>query len=116
MFQLVILDMACHELSHGWPYYCIVFLQFFDFISSAEVVAKMIVAELVGEKWTTPEWLPERYLTWVRDGESPTPLPPSDPWAVATLEFDLMDNLEAEPSRSVKRSSTAPCDAFGLIL
>ncbi|KAH0836901.1 FAD dependent oxidoreductase-domain-containing protein [Lanmaoa asiatica] len=35
---------------------------------SAEVVARMIVAELVGIEWTQPKWLPTRYLTWEERG------------------------------------------------
>ncbi|KAL4066328.1 FAD dependent oxidoreductase, partial [Scleroderma yunnanense] len=32
----------------------------------AEVVAQMIIAELSGNEWSCPMWLPERYLTWNR--------------------------------------------------
>jgi len=35
---------------------------------SAEVVASMISAEIKKAKWTTPSWLPDRYLTWTRSG------------------------------------------------
>ncbi|KAH7923698.1 FAD dependent oxidoreductase [Leucogyrophana mollusca] len=35
----------------------------------AEVVAQMIAAELAGEIWSRPAWLPERYLTWNRLGK-----------------------------------------------
>lgn len=34
----------------------------------AEVVAGMVVAEIKRESWTSPEWLPRRYLTFIRDG------------------------------------------------
>lgn len=33
---------------------------------SAEVVAEMIISEITDQKWSLPEWLPERYLTWNR--------------------------------------------------
>jgi hypothetical protein len=32
---------------------------------SAEAIAGMLKAQITGEKWIMPEWLPERYLTWV---------------------------------------------------
>ncbi|TFK48504.1 FAD dependent oxidoreductase [Heliocybe sulcata] len=32
--------------------------------SCAEVVAQMILAEISGNPWSPPEWLPKRYLTW----------------------------------------------------
>ncbi|EGN96963.1 hypothetical protein SERLA73DRAFT_185222 [Serpula lacrymans var. lacrymans S7.3] len=32
----------------------------------AEVVAEMIIAELSRKQWSTPEWLPEGFLTWNR--------------------------------------------------
>ena len=35
--------------------------------NSAEVVVDMIISEIDGLKWTIPDWLPERYLTWNRD-------------------------------------------------
>jgi len=35
--------------------------------NSAEVVVDMIISEIGGLKWTIPDWLPERYLTWNRD-------------------------------------------------
>ncbi|TFK48505.1 FAD dependent oxidoreductase [Heliocybe sulcata] len=31
-----------------------------------EAVAQMIVANLTGQTWTAPAWLPQRYLTWNR--------------------------------------------------
>lgn len=37
-------------------------------LSSAEVIAQMIAAELAGMQWTQPEWLPTRYLTWEERG------------------------------------------------
>ncbi|KAF9462560.1 FAD dependent oxidoreductase [Collybia nuda] len=36
----------------------------------AEVVATMIVANITGETWTLPNWLPRHYLTTSRDAES----------------------------------------------
>lgn len=35
-------------------------------ITSAKVVADMVISEITGRKWSMPEWLPERYLTWNR--------------------------------------------------
>ncbi|ESK91655.1 fad dependent oxidoreductase [Moniliophthora roreri MCA 2997] len=34
--------------------------------SCAEAIASMIASEMKGSRWTIPEWLPERYLTWNR--------------------------------------------------
>ncbi|KAI5887510.1 FAD dependent oxidoreductase [Schizophyllum commune H4-8] len=34
----------------------------------AEVVASMIAADIKNETWQQPSWLPDRYLTWKRDG------------------------------------------------
>ncbi|KAJ3517283.1 hypothetical protein NLJ89_g596 [Agrocybe chaxingu] len=35
--------------------------------SCAEAVAGMIAAKIRGEEWTTPDWLPRRYLTWATE-------------------------------------------------
>ncbi|KAF5362597.1 hypothetical protein D9758_009584 [Tetrapyrgos nigripes] len=35
--------------------------------SCAQVVASMILADMFGETWEAPEWLPERFLTYKRD-------------------------------------------------
>ena len=61
-----ILDMGCHELTHGWFHGHLQDTQL-TAMSSAEVVAWMIAAEMKGDLWTPPEWLPHRYLTFVRD-------------------------------------------------
>ncbi|KAL1659566.1 FAD dependent oxidoreductase [Schizophyllum commune] len=34
----------------------------------AEAAASMIVADIKNETWKQPAWLPDRYLTWKRDG------------------------------------------------
>ncbi|KAL1678364.1 FAD dependent oxidoreductase [Schizophyllum commune] len=34
----------------------------------AEAAASMIAADIKNETWKQPEWLPDRYLTWKRDG------------------------------------------------
>jgi hypothetical protein len=35
-------------------------------LNSAEIVVGMIVSEIAGLKWSIPDWLPARYLTWNR--------------------------------------------------
>jgi hypothetical protein len=35
---------------------------------SAEAVAGMIKAKILGQEWRIPEWLPEQYLTWATRG------------------------------------------------
>ncbi|CAA7269381.1 unnamed protein product [Cyclocybe aegerita] len=35
--------------------------------SCAEAVAGMIAAKIRGKEWTTPDWLPRRYLTWATE-------------------------------------------------
>ncbi|OJA15908.1 hypothetical protein AZE42_10094 [Rhizopogon vesiculosus] len=32
----------------------------------AEIISQMVIAELSDNKWSRPEWLPERFLTWNR--------------------------------------------------
>ncbi|KAJ7593912.1 FAD dependent oxidoreductase [Mycena floridula] len=40
----------------------------------AEVVASMIACDIGRQTWVSPEWLPERYLTWNRVNTTETPL------------------------------------------
>ena len=34
---------------------------------SAEAVASMIKAHIIGKSWDPPAWLPKRYLTWATE-------------------------------------------------
>ncbi|KAK7456396.1 hypothetical protein VKT23_010644 [Stygiomarasmius scandens] len=37
--------------------------------SGAEAAAGIILSEIIGEEWTQPDWLPDRYLTWNRNAD-----------------------------------------------
>jgi hypothetical protein len=39
--------------------------------TSAEAVAGMVVADISGTPWTQPDWLPQHFLTTVRDSGKP---------------------------------------------
>ena len=66
--------MACHVHMHGENHrldhnHVVKFL-----LNSAEVVAGMVAAEIRGESWTTPGWLPRRFLTFIRDAPEDRPI------------------------------------------
>jgi hypothetical protein len=58
--------MACRVPLLGMVFYHYSFLKILQ-ILSAEVVVQMLMAEHFGEPFSIPSWLPQRYLTYVRD-------------------------------------------------